>query len=255
MTEWLRVKNWDRFQHYKDRSPPWIKLHYTTLDDYAWSHLPDTAKAHLMGIWLLASRQDGRIPNDAAWIGTRIGARSRVDLGVLIRAGFLEKDASTALAPSDSESLDLEEKRREETEKRREETEREALAFAAAWKDYPRRPNDSKANALRAWTARRNEGVEAHVMHEGVKRYAAYVRREKTEPKYIKQGATFFGPGHHWESDYGTPRPAQPTVTYPKYQPPKVEGPAYKPPEDGTPDPRVAGLIGSIGRTMPKGAA
>jgi len=23
----LRVKNWGKFQHYKDRNPPWIKLH------------------------------------------------------------------------------------------------------------------------------------------------------------------------------------------------------------------------------------
>jgi hypothetical protein len=32
---YLRVKNWSEFQHYKDRNPPWIKLHRTLLDhDY-----------------------------------------------------------------------------------------------------------------------------------------------------------------------------------------------------------------------------
>lgn len=227
VTSWLRVKNWDRFQHYKDRSPPWIKLHYSTLDDYAWSHLPDASKAHLMGIWLLASRNDGRVPNDAAWLGKRIGARSKVDMTVLVRAGFLERDASTSAEQDASEALDLEEKRREETEKRREEADSERELFGLAWKDYPRRPNDSRANALRAWTARRNEGVDAGAMHDGVKRYAAYCRRERTEPKYIKQGATFFGPGRHWESDYSSAAAPKPQAHEPayhrKYVPPEVQ--------------------------------
>ena len=30
----MRIKNWAQFQHFKDRSPPWIKLHREFLDDY-----------------------------------------------------------------------------------------------------------------------------------------------------------------------------------------------------------------------------
>ena len=92
---------------------------------------------------------------------------------------------------------------------------------------------------------------------EGVKRYAAYVRRERTEGKYIKQAATFFGPDRHWESDYSSTaaKPAHPAVEYPKYSPPKPEGPKYTPPAEGEVDPRLTGLVGSIGREMPKGAA
>ena len=33
------VKNWDEFQHYKDRNPPWIKLHNHLLDDYEFEML------------------------------------------------------------------------------------------------------------------------------------------------------------------------------------------------------------------------
>ena len=29
-----RVKNWSKFQHYKNRNPPWIRLHVEILDDY-----------------------------------------------------------------------------------------------------------------------------------------------------------------------------------------------------------------------------
>src|SRR5690606_19747530 len=31
---YLTVKNFERFQHYKDRNPPWIKLYNDLLDDY-----------------------------------------------------------------------------------------------------------------------------------------------------------------------------------------------------------------------------
>ena len=31
----LRILNWEKFQHYKVRRPPWIKLHHSLLDDYA----------------------------------------------------------------------------------------------------------------------------------------------------------------------------------------------------------------------------
>ena len=61
----LSVKNFEQYQHYKDRKPPWIKLYNDVLDDYAFEVMPDASKAHLMLIWLLASRTDNRIPNDA----------------------------------------------------------------------------------------------------------------------------------------------------------------------------------------------
>jgi hypothetical protein len=41
MAQWLTIKNWSEFQHYKDRNPPWIKLHRALLDDYAFAALPD----------------------------------------------------------------------------------------------------------------------------------------------------------------------------------------------------------------------
>ena len=85
----LEVRNWDTFQHYKNRNPPWIKLHTALVDNYDWSKLPDAAKAHLMGIWILASKHQNKVPADPAWIAKRIGATEPVDLQVLISAGFI----------------------------------------------------------------------------------------------------------------------------------------------------------------------
>ena len=56
---YLRVNNWKKFQHYKDRNPPWIKLHRDLLRDYDFICLQDASKMQLILIWLLASQMDG----------------------------------------------------------------------------------------------------------------------------------------------------------------------------------------------------
>lgn len=82
--------------------------------------------------------------------------------------------------------------------------------FEEAWKLYPKRPNNSKAAALKAWNARIKAGVTPARMIEGVKRYAAFCAANKTEPQYIKQAATFFGPDLHFDSDYTVSPPTAP---------------------------------------------
>ena len=88
--EYIQVKNWEDFQHYKDRTPPWIKLYNHLLDDFEFSCLPDASKAHLLSIWLLASRTNNKIPNNPKWIGNKINATEPVDLSVLFECGFIE---------------------------------------------------------------------------------------------------------------------------------------------------------------------
>jgi hypothetical protein len=54
----LRVKNWSKHQHFKDRTPPWIKLYRDILDDPDWHELDgDTAKV-LISLWLIASEDE-----------------------------------------------------------------------------------------------------------------------------------------------------------------------------------------------------
>lgn len=101
------VKNFDELQHYRDRSPPWIKLYNHLLDDYEFGQLPDATKSHLIAIYLLASRSNNCIPYDSEWIGRRINATEKVDLDALANAGFIllnqelqsmEQNASTTIA-------------------------------------------------------------------------------------------------------------------------------------------------------------
>lgn len=100
MSDTFSVANFTELQHYRDRSPPWIKLYNKTLDNYELGQLPDASKAHLFAIWLLASRYNNQIPADAQWVAKRINATSPVDLLGLHKSGFivLNQDCSILLA-------------------------------------------------------------------------------------------------------------------------------------------------------------
>jgi uncharacterized phage protein (TIGR02220 family) len=98
--QYLRVKNWEEFQHYKDRNPPWIKLHRTLLDDYEFSCLQDASKAHLILIWLFASQRDGLVPNQPKFLKMKLGLDKEPNLKWFIDHGLLipEQHASEVLA-------------------------------------------------------------------------------------------------------------------------------------------------------------
>ena len=54
----LKPKNWSNFQHYNKRTPPWVKLHRTLLDDFDYQRLPLASRALAPMLWLLASEYD-----------------------------------------------------------------------------------------------------------------------------------------------------------------------------------------------------
>lgn len=59
----IRIKNWARFQHFKDRKPPWIKLYRDLLDDLKWHELDSEAAKVLVMLWLIAAESDGELPD------------------------------------------------------------------------------------------------------------------------------------------------------------------------------------------------
>jgi hypothetical protein len=61
----MRIKNWDKFQHFKDRRPPWIKLHREILDQLDINMISDCAFRVLICLWLVASEDkdmNGNLP-------------------------------------------------------------------------------------------------------------------------------------------------------------------------------------------------
>lgn len=58
----LRIKNWKKFQHFKNRRPPWIKLYREILEDPDWHALDGNSAKSLVMLWLIASENDGELP-------------------------------------------------------------------------------------------------------------------------------------------------------------------------------------------------
>jgi len=98
----LVPKKWADFQHYKDRCPPWIKLHSDLLNDRVFMRLPLASKALAPLLWLLASEsKDGRFDASIEELEFRLRlSKSEIETGLksLIDNGFF-LDASTMLAP------------------------------------------------------------------------------------------------------------------------------------------------------------
>jgi hypothetical protein len=88
----ITPKNWTSFQHYKDRSPPWIKLHKALLDDRTFQRLPVASRALAPMLWLLASEsKDGTFDASTEELSFRLRASEKeVEAGLkpLISAGF-----------------------------------------------------------------------------------------------------------------------------------------------------------------------
>ena len=52
------IKDFSKFQHFKDRTPPWVKLYRDILDDPDWHELPPEAAKVLVMLWVIASEDD-----------------------------------------------------------------------------------------------------------------------------------------------------------------------------------------------------
>jgi hypothetical protein len=114
----LRFKNWGKFQHYKQRTPPWIKLHRSLLDDMDYHAMTPLSAKLLPLAWLLASEYDGSLPDLEI-----ISFRLRVTVKEVQKALnewnlYLEGTASAALAEC-KQNNHLETETETETEKRK----------------------------------------------------------------------------------------------------------------------------------------
>lgn len=119
----LVPKDWTDFQHYKDRSPPWIRLHKSLLDNYDFQCLPVASRALAPMLWLIASDSKDLKTGAIEYSPEKIAFRLRMsekDLVVaikpLIEKGFfaLERDASKPIA--EGERVAVPEESRGETE-------------------------------------------------------------------------------------------------------------------------------------------
>jgi len=109
--KYFRVKNLEKYQHYKDRNPSWIKLQTSLLNDVEFCLLTDIQQLTFIKLILLSSQNRNRLAFDSRSLRHRLGITSRIDLKVFVNNDMIEiiedtpENASTLLAPRREENI------------------------------------------------------------------------------------------------------------------------------------------------------
>lgn len=120
----MKPKNWETFQHYKDRCPPWIKLHRDLLNDRDFMMLPTASKALAPMLWLLASEsKDGSFDGSIEELVFRLrmpeqdiktGLKSLIDKGFFLDDGTMLADCKQLAIPETERETEKETKTKKE---------------------------------------------------------------------------------------------------------------------------------------------
>ena len=140
----MRIKNWDRFQHFKDRKPIWIKLYRDLLDDLNWHELDGKSAKALVMIWLIASEELGKLP-EIKTLAFRLRMSEKETKEVVTKLSqWLDQDDINTI--SDGYQDDMPEKRREETDKEKEkETDTPSGVSQQVWDSFVKQRKTKKA--------------------------------------------------------------------------------------------------------------
>ena len=165
----LQPKDWAVFQHYKDRCPPWIKLHRDLLNNREFICLPIASKALAPMMWLLASEaKDGTFEASVEELMFRLritekeyaeGVKPLIDNGFFIIASGVLADRYQPAIPE----------RETETEAKKERETKKAIAppfgvTESVWQDWIKLRKEKKA----AVTQTAIDGIEREAKKAGV---------------------------------------------------------------------------------------
>lgn len=126
MSHYAIVK-WAEFQHYKDRSPPWIKLHRSLLTSETWVSASTNGKVLAVACMMLAADTGNKIPASpryiqrAAYLDFVPDFSELVALGFLAPIDFVEETQETLADASKLQADARPEERREEREEEKKE--------------------------------------------------------------------------------------------------------------------------------------
>jgi len=165
---WIIVPHWDRFQHYTDRNPPWIKAYTELLHNDDWLALTDAQRGVLLTVWLEFAASCGQLRVSRMSLKTRSQTLQRT-LEALNHAGFIQVVASKPLALARSRDLQETEKNKKgERTSGREPEQRHVPASrqnAGAYHKHHREEPDEQVpmERIEAYlTSLRSEPVQGH---------------------------------------------------------------------------------------------
>jgi hypothetical protein len=160
----LKIKNWHKFQHFKDRKPPWIKLYRDVLDDVDWHELDPLAAKCLVMLWLIASEDDGNLPSIRTLAFRLRLSESQAKSMILKLNHYLEQDDINLISERyqhDAPEIEKEIETDIETEAETETRARRASSIDPEfenrfWREWPNKVG--KPAAVKAWAAARKRG-------------------------------------------------------------------------------------------------
>ena len=88
--KYVRVRNLGKWQAFRSRRPPWVKLWRSLLDDPDFAMLTDVQRWHFCGLLLVAADQGNVILAHPRLLGRQACCDGDMDLDALVAAGFVE---------------------------------------------------------------------------------------------------------------------------------------------------------------------
>lgn len=137
--QFLQIRNWAKFQHYKHRNPPWFKVHGSELmTSIDWVGTSDASRVLMVALWTLAAKTGNKIPLDKDYIKRVCYINGEVDFTQLLALQFIEiiDESGKVLAVEDSLRTnalpELETEKRQSTETEKKNTTPVALAVLSS---------------------------------------------------------------------------------------------------------------------------
>lgn len=133
MTSFISIVNWAQHQHYKDRNPPWIKLHRELLTSETWVSSSNEDRVLAIAIMMLAAECGNRVPANTRYIQRRAYLEKEPDLSGLIALKFIEiiEENDVASKPQASARPESENRDREREQKEEEDSVADATGAVA----------------------------------------------------------------------------------------------------------------------------
>lgn len=113
MAPFFRIKSWSKYQHYKKRNPPWIKLHRELLQSRVWVVLDDASRVLALASMMLAAATNNKISTDPLYLQRVAYLSGPPDLKRLAELDFIEfiddseNDVTVAVLADASKRVDV----------------------------------------------------------------------------------------------------------------------------------------------------
>lgn len=202
-----RIRNWAKFQHYRDRNPPWIKLHIEILASEDWVMVDDASKLLMIVCMVVAAKNFGIVSDDAAYFRRVAYLNRSPNLKPLIECGFLEPLADASIP--EQMLADARPEKEGEAEQSRAEKEQmpaSASRFAEFWSAYPRKVGKGKAEKLFDGIAKK---LNPDILIAAAQQFR--ISQNGTEEKFIPHATTWLN-SRRWEDEGALPNVIRPSA-------------------------------------------